>query len=160
MSFDSAKAYLATKGLEDRVLSFPVSSATVELAAKAVGCEPAHIAKSLCFLAEDSPLMILAAGDAKVDNPKYKAQFGTKTKMLTPEQAETLVGHSVGGICPFGIQDGVQVYLDVSLQRFPTIYPACGNASSAVKLSCEELSQVAQHFCGWVDVCKGWQQDS
>lgn len=160
MAIESVREYFTTLGIAHRILEFNVSSATVELAAAAAGCTPARIAKSLSFLVDNRCVMIVTAGDARVDNPKYKAQFGTKAKMLPPEEAEALIGHSVGGICPFAIKDDVQVYLDVSLRRFPTVFPACGNASSAIELSCEELACYAQNMQGWVDLCKAWQDFS
>ncbi len=153
MAFDKAKAYLEERGFGDRVKEFEVSSATVELAAIAVGTEPARIAKSLTFMVEDKPVMIICAGDVKIDNSKYKGRFHTKAKMLTAEQVEELVGHAVGGVCPFGIKEGVSVYLDESMKRFDVIYPACGSSNSAVKLSCEEL-EVLSGSLGWIDVCK------
>ena len=156
MAFDAAKEYLEKIGLGDRVKEFDVSSATVELAAQAVGCEPAHIAKTLSFLLGYEGILIVAAGDAKVDNHKYKETFHTKAKMMTPEQAVELVGHAVGGVCPFGIKPGIKVYLDESLKRFDIVYPACGSANSAVKLTIPELER-ASACEGWVDVCKGWE---
>ena len=155
MAFEAAKQYLDSIGLGDRVKEFDVSSATVELAAQAVGCEPAHIAKTLSFLAGNEGMLIVAAGDAKVDNQKYKETFHTKAKMMTPDQAVELVGHAVGGVCPFGIKPGIKVYLDESLRRFDIVYPACGSANSAVRLSIPELES-ASKSSGWVDVCKGW----
>lgn len=155
MAFEAAKEYLERKGFGDRVQEFAVSSATVELAAQAVGCEPARIAKTLSFLAGEQGILIVAAGDARIDNHKYKARFGAKAKMMSPEQALLLVGHGVGGVCPFGIKPGIRVYLDKSLRRFETVYPACGSANSAVRLSPAELETA----CGgaeWVDVCRGW----
>lgn len=152
MAFDKAKAYLTERGLSDHVMSFDVSSATVELAAAAVGTEPARIAKSLTFSVDGAAVMILCAGDAKIANPKYKAFFHTKAKMLTPDEVSGLIGHEIGGVCPFGINDGVKVYLDTSLKRFDTVYPACGNAASAVKLSIEELERVSGYI-EWIDVC-------
>ena len=156
MSFEKAKAYLDKKGLGDRVQTFEVSSATVELAAKAVGCEPERIAKTLSFLVDGKAVLILAAGDAKVDNHKYKETFHTKAKMLSPDQVTELVGHQIGGVCPFGVNEGVEVYLDESLKRFPVVYPACGSANSAVKLTVPELESCSGYL-SWVDVCKGWQ---
>lgn len=153
MAFEKAKAYLEEKGFGDRVQEFEVSSATVELAAIAVGTEPARIAKSLTFLVEDKPVMIICAGDVKIDNSKYKGMFHTKAKMLTPQQVEEMIGHAVGGVCPFGIKDGVSVYLDESMKRFDTVYPACGSSNSAVKLTCEELEKLSGSL-GWIDVCK------
>lgn len=143
--------------MEDRILEFDVSSATVELAAQAVGCEPARIAKSLSFLVDDHAIIIVTAGDAKIDNPKYKAQFAKKAKMLSPEEVTALIGHAVGGVCPFGINDGVEVYLDESLKRFETVFPACGSSNSAIELSIPELEQYSG-FLTWIDVCKGWQE--
>lgn len=156
MAFDMAKEHLRKAGLEDRIYEFEVSSATVELAAQAVGCEPARIAKTLSFMVDQKAVLIVAAGDAKVDNHKYKETFHTKAKMMTPEQAVELVGHAVGGVCPFGIKPGIKVYLDESLKRFDIVYPACGSANSAVKLTIPELER-ASACEGWVDVCKGWE---
>ncbi len=155
MSIEKVRTYFARYGMEDRILEFPVSSATVELAAEALHCEPCRIAKTLSFLVGEDPILIVAAGDAKIDNHKYKAQFGTKAKMLTPEQAETRIGHAVGGVCPFGIEPGVKVYLDVSLKRFQTVFPACGSSNSAIELTIPELEQYSG-YTAWVDVCKGW----
>jgi len=152
MAFDLAYEYLKQNGMADRVMRFSTSSATVELAAEAVGCEGARIAKSLTFMVSDAAVMIVCAGDAKVANPKYKAFFGTKAKMLTREEVSEYIGHDVGGVCPFGIRDGVKVYLDESLKRFDTVYPACGDAASAVKLTPEELETLSRSV-GWVDVC-------
>lgn len=152
MAFEKAWAYLAARGMEDRILQFDVSSATVELAAAAVGCAPQRIAKSLTFLTADGPVMVVCAGDAKIANPKYKAQFGEKAKMLSREEVSARIGHDVGGVCPFGINDGVRVYLDESLRRFDVVYPACGNASSAVRLTPDELEALSRAV-GWVDVC-------
>lgn len=157
MSIEKGRAYLRQRGYEDRIKEFDVSSATVELAAQAVGCEPARIAKTLSFVHEDGALLIVCAGDAKIDNSKFKAQFHHKATMLTPEQVVTFTGHEIGGVCPFGIENPNTVtYLDVSLQRFDIVYPAAGNAASAVKLNCEELAQLS-NSAGWIDVCKGWQ---
>ena len=165
MAFDIAKEHLRKAGLEDRIYEFEVSSATVELAAQAVGCEPARIAKTLSFMADQKAVLIVAAGDAKVDNHKYKEQFHTKAKMLSPDEVkledevEAYVGHAPGGVCPFGVKEGVAVYLDESLKRFDVVYPACGSASSAVKLTIPEL-ETASGYLGWIDVCKGWGEDS
>ena len=157
MSIEKVRAYMEPLGLAGRIREFEVSSATVDLAAEAVGVEGARIAKSLSFKVDERPIIIVAAGDAKVDNPKYKAQFHTKAKMLTHEQAHTLIGHDVGGVCPFALPEGVAVYLDVSLKRFETIFPAAGNDHSAIELSCQELEESASNFTAWIDVCKGWQ---
>ena len=156
MAIDAVKAYFAQFGIEDRVREFDVSSATVDLAAQALGCAPCRIAKSLSFLADGRPLLIVTAGDAKIDNPKYKARFGTKAKMLTPDEAQALVGHAVGGVCPFAVREGVTVYLDVSLKRFETVFPACGSGNSAIELSIPELEKYSG-FADWVDVCKNWR---
>ena len=153
MSLERAKAHLERFGLADRVQLFDVSSATVELAAQAVGCEPARIAKTLSFLLPQGPVLILAAGDARIDNSKYKAQFHTKAKMIPHDQVEELIGHGVGGVCPFGVKEGVPVWLDESLRRFDLVYPAAGTSNSAVKLTLAELEQASQAL-GWVDVCK------
>lgn len=153
MAFDIAKKYLDEKGYGDRVLEFEVSSATVELAAVAVGTEPARIAKSLTFMVDDVPVMILAAGDSKINNSKFKAYFHTKAKMLSYDQVGDLIGHDVGGVCPFGIKDGVKVYLDESLKRFDVVYPACGSSNSAVKLAISELEEVSGYI-EWIDVTK------
>lgn len=158
MAYEIAKAHLDRIGLGDRVQVFEVSSATVELAALAVGCEPAKIAKTLSFLVDGKAVLVVAAGDAKVDNRKYKDMFATKAKMLSQEEVTGLVGHAVGGVCPFGAKEGVKVYLDESLKRFDYVYPACGSASSAVKLTVEEL-EMASGAVQWVDVCKGWQEE-
>ena len=153
VAFERAKEYLKQFGLEDRVMEFDTSSATVELAAQAVGCEPARIAKTLSFKVEEQCILIVAAGDARVDNKKYKAQFHTKAKMLTFDEVEELTGHAVGGVCPFGVNEGVKVYLDESLKRFDVVYPACGSSNSAVQLTLEELER-ASNYVAWVDVCK------
>ena len=155
MSLDRAKAHLAQFGLEDRIQLFDVSSASVELAAQAVGCQPAPIAKTLSFLLPEGPVLILAAGDARIDNSKYKARFHTKAKMIPHDQVEALIGHGVGGVCPFGVNGGVPVWLDESLRRFDIVYPAAGTSNSAVKLTLDELER-ASLAQGWVDVCKDW----
>ena len=157
MAIEKVKAFFKQYGMEDRVLEFAVSSATVELAAQAAGCEPCRIAKSLSFLVDDKAILVVCAGDAKVDNAKYKVRFGTKAKMLTPDQVEVMIGHAVGGVCPFGINDGVTVYLDESLKRFETVFPACGRSNSAIELTLEELEKYSG-FAAWVDVCKGWNE--
>ena len=157
MSIQKVRAYMEPLGIADRIREFDVSSATVELAAVAVGVEGARIAKSLSFKVNEEPIIIVAAGDAKVDNAKYKAQFHTKAKMLTHEEAHTLIGHDVGGVCPFALPENVKVYLDVSLKRFETVFPAAGSDSSAIELTCEELERYSSNFQAWVVVCKGWQ---
>lgn len=155
MAIEKVKAYFREYGMEERILEFDVSSATVELAAKALHCAPQRIAKTLSFLVKDHVVLVVAAGDAKIDNAKYKAQFGAKAKMLPPEEAKKLVGHAVGGVCPFAVNEGVEVYLDVSLKRFETIFPACGSANSAIELTVPELEEYSR-CAGWVDVCKGY----
>ena len=160
MSIEKVRAYFRGFGIEDRIREFSVSSATVELAAQAVGVEGARIAKSLSFKVEDKPIIIVTAGDAKVDNGGYKAQFHTKAKMLTHEEAHTLIGHDVGGVCPFALPEDVKVYLDVSLKRFETVFPAAGSGSSAIELTCGELEGYSSNFQQWVDVCKAWQDTS
>lgn len=154
MAIEKARAWLKDFGLEDRILEFDVCTGTVALAAEAVGVIPARIAKTMSFMTPEGPLLVVTAGDARVDNPKFKARFHGKAKMLGRDEVEGLIGHAVGGVCPFGINDGVPTYLDESLRRFDVIYPACGNDASAVKLTCEELERTAQGFAGWVDVCK------
>ena len=156
MSIEKVRAYFKTWGIEDRIREFDVSSATVALAAQAVGCEEARIAKTLSFMVDGAPILIVAAGDAKVDNPKYKHQFATKAKMLTAAEAAELVGHAVGGVCPFAFNPGVKVYLDESLKRFETVFPACGSSNSAIELTIPELERYSG-YTAWVDVCKGWQ---
>ena len=156
MAIDRVKTYFRQYGIEHRIQEFPVSSATVELAAQALHCEPCRIAKTLSFNANEHPVLVVTAGDAKIDNAKYKAQFGVKAKMLSPEQAEEWVGHAVGGVCPFAVNDGIDVYLDQSLKRFETVFPAC-SSNSAIELTIEELERYA-NASAWVDVCKGWQE--
>ena len=156
MSIEKVRAWLSQYGVSDRILEFPVSSATVELAAQALNCEPGRIAKTLSFGVNDTPILIVAAGDARVDNAKYKARFGVKAKMLSHKDAAQRIGHAVGGVCPFAVNEGVEVYLDVSLKRFPTVFPAAGSSNSAIPLTIPELEQFSG-FLGWVDVCKAWQ---
>ena len=158
MAIDKVKAFFGKYDMADRVLEFDVSSATVELAAQALNCEGCRIAKSLTFKVADAPIMIVVAGDAKIDNPKYKAQFSAKAKMLTPDEAVELVGHAVGGVCPFAVNDGVTIYLDESLKRFETVFPACGSSNSAIELTIPELEQYSG-FAAWVDVCKNWHEE-
>lgn len=157
MSIERVKTYFEKYGIEDRILEFQVSSATVELAAAALHCEPQRIAKTLSFLVNEKVVLICTAGDAKIDNPKYKAQFGTKAKMLSGDQVEELTGHAIGGVCPFGIKEGVDVYLDISLKRFETVYPACGSSNSAIELTIPELEKYSNP-AGWIDVCKGYEK--
>ncbi len=157
MSIEKVKAYFKAEGMLDRVLEFPVSSATVELAAVAVGCEPARIAKTLSFLVNGEPILIVTAGDAKIDNARYKATFHAKAKMLSADEAVSMIGHAVGGVCPFAVNEGVTVYLDASLKRFETVFPACGSSNSAIELTIPELEKHSG-LHGWVDVCKAWQE--
>ena len=154
MSIERVRAYFRERNMEDRVQEFEVSSATVELAAQALNVKGQRIAKTLSFHVDDHVVLIVAAGDAKIANPKYKAQFHTKAKMLSHEEAETLIGHAVGGVCPFAVNEGVDVYLDESLKRFATVFPACGSSNSAIELTIPELEANCDHFQVWVDVCK------
>lgn len=153
MAIEKVKEYFKQFGMENRVLEFEVSSATVELAAQALGCEPERIAKSITMNVDGGGVMIIAAGDVKIDNAKYKAEFATKAKMLSPDEALDMTGHAVGGICPFAINDGCRVYLDESLKRFDFVYPACGSSNSAIKLTIEELEKYSGYI-KWIDVCK------
>lgn len=153
MSIERVKAYFKKYNMEQRIIELQESSATVELAAQALGCEPARIAKSLSFMVADKPVLVICAGDVKVDNAKYKAKFGMKAKMLAPDEVENLIGHAIGGVCPFGIKEGVSVYLDESLKRFTTVFPACGSGNSAIELTIPELEQYSG-YTEWIDVCK------
>ena len=153
MSIEKGRAYFRSLGIEDRVIEFTVSSATVELAAQALGVEGARIAKTLSFKTPQRCMLILAAGDARIDNHKYKDKFHMKAKMLSAEEVLELVGHPVGGVCPFGISEDIPVYLDVSLQRFETVFPAVGSASSAIELNLDELYRYSRAL-EWIDVCK------
>lgn len=159
MSIEKVRAYFQGFGIADRIMEFPVSSATVELAAQALGVEGARIAKSMSFKIGEEPIIIVMAGDARVDNAKYKAQFHTKAKMLTHEEAHELIGHDVGGVCSFALPENVKTYLDVSLKRFDTVFPAAGSSNSAIEFTCEELERYSSNFQQWVDVCKGWQAE-
>lgn len=153
MSIEKVRAYFAAFHMEDRILEFPVSSATVELAAKALNCEGCRIVKTLSFNVNGNAILICAAGDAKVDNAKYKARFGVKAKMLSHEEAAEMIGHAVGGVCPFAVNEGVEVYLDESMKRFETVFPACGSANSAIELTCSQLFEYSRAE-SWIDVCK------
>lgn len=153
MSIEKVKKYFQAIGIENKIKEFEVSSATVNLAAAALDCEPCRIAKSLSFKANDQILLIVCAGDVKIDNAKYKAKFHSKAKMLSPDEVKNLIGHEVGGVCPFAINDGVDVYLDESLKRFKTVFPACGSSNSAIELTIEDLEKYS-HFLEWIDVCK------
>lgn len=158
MAIEKVKAYFKQYGMEEKIQEFDVSSATVELAAQALHCEPRRIAKTLSFSLEGQAALIVAAGDAKIDNPKYKAKFGKKAKMLSKDEVEELVGHGVGGVCPFAVNEGVKVYLDVSLRRFDTVFPACGSSNSAIELTIPQLEQYSGYL-EWVDVCKGYENE-
>lgn len=151
--FEKAKKHLIEYNLNDRIIEFPISTATVLEAANALKCTEGEIAKSLAFLVEDNPILIIAAGDKKIDNTKYKQTFHVKAKMIQFDQVEELIGHAAGGVCPFGINDNINVYLDESLKQYSIVYPACGTPNSAVKLSILELEE-ASNFVSWVDVCK------
>ncbi len=153
MSFEKASGYLRSIGLEDRIIVPEASSATVELAAQAIGVTPGEIAKTLSFITKEGPVLVIAEGTARVDNHKYKETFHTKAKMIPGDRVEELVGHAPGGVCPFGIQEGVPVYMDESLRKYEIVYPAAGDDHSAVRLTVAELEQ-ASRACGWVDVCK------
>ena len=156
MSIEVVRAYFSQWEMDSRILEFPVSSATVELAAQALGVEAARIAKTLSFLVGDSCVLVVAAGDARIDNKKFKEMFHTKAKLLPLEEVESYTGHKVGGVCPFGVKEGVRVYLDESLNRFSSVFPACGSSNSAIELSLPELEQYSR-FLGWIDVCKEWE---
>ncbi len=153
MSIERVKDYFSNYGIEERIQEFDISSATVELAAIALHCKPERIAKTLSFLAEDRVILVVIAGDRKVDNKKYKMQFQTKAKMVSSEEAEIRVGHAIGGICPFAVNKGVEVYLDVSLKRFTTVFPACGSSNSAIELTISEL-EIYSGYRKWIDICK------
>lgn len=153
MSVEKVKKYFEAFGIDSRIKEFDTSSATVELAARALGCAPERIAKSLTFRKDGGVIMVVAAGDTKIDNKKFKTEFGLKAKMLTPDEVIESVGHAIGGVCPFALNGGVSVYLDGSLKRFETVYPACGSSNSAIELTCEELEKYSGYE-KWVDVCK------
>ena len=153
MAIEKVRAYFEQYGIADRIKEFHESSATVELAAHALCTEPCRIAKTLSFMLGDKAILIVTAGDAKIDNHKYKSFFGAKAKMLKPEEVYDLIGHGIGGVCPFGINDGVTVYLDESLKRFETVFPACGSSNSAIELAIPELEKYS-NFVEWIDVCK------
>lgn len=157
MAIEKVKSYFEAFGMQDRILEFPVSSATVALAAQALGVEGKRIAKTLSFWVHEEPVLIVTAGDARIDNAKYKARFGVKAKMLSFEEVEPVIGHAVGGVCPFGIREGVIVYLDESMKRFETVFPACGSDNSAIELSMREMERYSRS-AGWVDVCRDWQE--
>ena len=153
MSIEKVKEYFKQFGIEDKIIELSQSSATVELAAIALGCEGQRIAKSLSFKVDDTPILVISAGDAKIDNAKYKSYFKSKAKMLSPDEVKDFIGHEIGGVCPFAINKGVKVYLDESLKRFNTVFPACGSSNSAIELTISELEKYS-NFIEWVDVCK------
>lgn len=155
MAIERVKDFLKQYGMDSQIIEFKVSSATVDLAASALGCEPERIAKTLSFMVYGQAVLVVAAGDAKVDNKKFKEYFKTKAKMLSPEEAIDMVGHAIGGVCPFAIRIDVSVYLDISLKRFETIYPACGSSNSAIELTIKQLEKYSS-YSEWIDVCKGW----
>lgn len=157
MSIEKVREYFKNQGIENRILEFDVSSATVALASQALGCEPNRIAKTLSFQAGESCVLIVTAGGAKIDNAKYKAQFHTKAKMLTAQQAVELIGHAIGGVCPFGVNSGVITYLDESLKAYQTVFPACGSDNSAIEMTINEL-EIYSNSAGWIDVCKVFEQ--
>ncbi len=155
MAIDKVREYFCERGREADILEFDTSSATVEMASEALGVDPSRIAKTLAFKSHEGAILIVAAGDTKIDNSKFKAEYGMKAKMLTPEEVLDYTGHAIGGVCPFGLIRSLPIYLDVSLRRFDYIYPACGSSNSAIKLTCSELEQYVK-CAKWVDVCKGW----
>lgn len=157
MAIDKVKEYFNPLHMEDHILEFDVSSATVELAAEALHCEGKRIAKTMSFLVGEQPILIVTAGDTKIDNAKYKHFFGTKAKMIPGDEVERIIGHAIGGVCPFAVNDNVKIYLDESLQRFETVFPAAGSPNSAIELTIPELEKYS-NFLQWVDVCKGWQE--
>lgn len=153
MSIENVRSYFKEKGIENKIQEFDISSATVELAAKALNTEECRIAKSMSFKIDDNAIIIVTAGDVKIDNAKYKSFFHTKAKMLAFEEVEEMIGHRVGGVCPFAVNDGVKIYLDESLKRFETVFPACGSSNSAIELTIKELEQYS-NYSEWIDVCK------
>ena len=159
MSIKLVREYFEKFNLDSRIMEFETSSATVELAAEAIGVIPARIAKTLSFKKEDSCILVLAAGDAKIDNSKFKAEFSMKAKMPAPDEVLELTGHTVGGVCPFGLKKELPVYLDISLKRFTTVFPACGSSNSAIELTNDELYEFSRSV-GWIDVCKGWKTEN
>ncbi|KIL13765.1 YbaK/EbsC family protein [Bacillus safensis] len=158
MSIKQVKDYFKQYDMDTRIQEFSVSSATVDLAASALGCEPERIAKTLSFLVNGQAILVVTSGDAKVDNKKFKEYFKTKAKMLSPYEVVDLVGHEIGGVCPFATKNGVSVYLDISLKRFETVYPACGSSNSAIELTIKQLEKHSG-YSKWIDVCKGWNDE-
>lgn len=158
MSFENVKKYFEEIEMDSKIIELKDSSATVEQAANALGCKPEHIAKTMSFKTKEGPILIVCAGDAKIDNKKYKSVFGQKAKMIPANEVEKLIGHLPGGVCPFAIKENVKVYLDVSLKRFEKVYPAAGNGHSAIELTIKELETISKAD-SWVDVCNNWQVD-
>jgi len=158
MSIEKVRKEFEALGIADRILEFEISSATVELAAVAVGVIPARIAKTLSFMVNGNAVLVVTAGDAKVDNKKFKSFFGTKAKMLTPDEVDSLIGHSIGGVCPFAINPDIEVYLDISMERFESVFPACGSSNSAIEFTPQELFKYSKAK-SWIDVCKAWQEE-
>ncbi|MGE5614569.1 MAG: YbaK/EbsC family protein [Bacillota bacterium] len=156
MAIERVKEYFKQFGIDSRIREFDTSSATVELAAEALGCAPERIAKTIAFEVGEKAVLVVASGDARIDNAKFKAQFHVRAKMLAPDETERLVGHAVGGVCPFGINENVDVYLDISLKRFETVFPACGSSNSVIELTIDELERYSNSIA-WIDVCKNWQ---
>lgn len=153
MAIENVKAFFKQYNMDTRIQEFEASSATVELAASALSCEPERIAKTLSFMVDGQAILVVTAGDAKIENKKFKGHFKTKAKMLSPDQVIDLVGHAIGGVCPFAVKKDVSVYLDISLKRFETVYPACGSSNSAIELTIEELEKYSGYI-EWIDVCK------
>lgn len=153
MAIDKVRNYLKQFNLDNKILEFNTSSATVELAAKTLNCEPGRIAKTKSFLVNDKPILIVLAGDIKIDNSKYKAEFNTKAKMISYENVENVIGHAAGGVCPFGINDGIEVYLDESLKKYETIFPACGSSNSAIELTIKQLEETSKYL-KWINIGK------
>ena len=156
MSIERVKQFFAQYGMADKIMEFDVSSATVELAAQAIGCEPQRIAKTLAFKVKDKAILIVVAGDARLDNRKFKERFSAKAKMLTPEEVTAYTGYAVGGVCPFAVNGDVEIFLDESLKRFHTVFPACGSSNSGIELTIAELENYSR-YTDWVDVCNGWR---
>ena len=156
MAIENVRNFLKQYNMDTQIQEFAVSSATVDLAASALGCEPERIAKSLSFLVNGQAVLVVTSGDAKIDNKKFKEYFNQKAKMLSPDEVINLVGHAIGGVCPFAIKSGVSVYLDISLKRFETVYPACGSSNSAIELSIKQLEEYSGYL-QWIDVCKEWR---
>ncbi len=157
MSIEKVSAYLKEMGCPKEILEFDTSSATVDLAAKAVGVIPARITKTLCLMSKEGPIVVATAGDTKIDNHKFKSTFGLKAKMLSPEETLQATGHAVGGVCPFALPEGTKAYADISMKRFDTVFPAAGSSNSAVEMTCDELYQYGRCIA-WIDICKGWEE--